>query len=40
MLEIEETKEMIENVLKQFKEVKEDELEDRLRFLAAKNRFF
>ena len=39
ILEIEQTEEMIENVLKEFKENEEDELENKLRFLAAKNLF-
>ena len=39
ILEIEETEKIIENVLKEFKEDKEDELENKLRFLAAKNLF-
>ena len=30
---------MIENILKEFKEDKEEELEHKLRFLAAKNMF-
>ena len=39
ILEIEERKQMIENELKEFKEDKEDELENKLRFLEAKNLF-
>ena len=39
ILEIEETEEMIQNVLKEFKEDKEDELKNRLRSLTAKNLF-
>ena len=38
ILEIGETK-MIDNVLKEFKEDKEDELENKLRFLARRNLF-
>ena len=39
ILEIEKTEEMTENVLKEFKEDEKDGLEDKLRFLAAKNIF-
>ena len=39
ILEIEETEQMIENVLKEFKVYKEDKLENKLRFLEAKNLF-
>ena len=39
ILEIKETKQMIENVLKEFKEDKEDGLEKKLRILTAKNLF-
>ena len=39
VLEIEKTEEMIENGLKEFKEDKEDVLENKLRFLASENLF-
>ena len=39
VLEIEKTEEMIENGLKEFKEDKEDVLENKLRYLASENLF-
>ena len=39
ILEIKETEEMVQNVLKKFKEDKEDELKNKMIFLLAKNLF-